>query len=494
MAAVRPRPGRIAALATAALLALAPVAGADPSIAVQVSAATQGAPMPAGFVGFSFEYQALRAYAGRDPDHVNPVLLGLIRGLAPSGSPSLRIGGNSTDQTWWPMAATAPPGGVTFALTPDWLRVAHALAADLGARMILGVNLAAGRPALAAAEGRALVQGIGRRYLSALEIGNEADLYNSYAWYRTPDGRNISARSPSYSMGDFENEFAAWGAALPRTPLAGPAFAEGSWMQALPALLANEPRLSVVTFHRYPLRGCIGNPTSGIYASIPSLLGDAAAAGLAQQVQGFAVTAHAAGRQFRLDELNSVACAGKRGVSDTFASALWVLDTLFNLRAAGVDGVNIHTLPGAAYQPFSFSRRRSRWVASVKPLYYGLLLFARAFPPGARMLALSAPTGPVKAWATQAPDGHVRVVLINKDPSVGVTVHVELPGGAQDVTAVALRAPALSATTGVTLGGAGFGASTSTGVLPLAPGLPLSPSDGYYTVPLPAGSAVLLTG
>ena len=57
--------------------------------------------------------------------------------------------------------------------------------------------------------------------------------------------------------------------------------------------------------------------------------------------------------------------AGKRGVSDTFASALWVLDTLFNLAAVGVDGVNVHTLPGAAYELFTFRYRRG--MAGLRP-------------------------------------------------------------------------------------------------------------------------------
>ena len=39
------------------------------------------------------------------------------------------------------------------------------------------------------------------------------------------------------------------------------------------------------------------------------------------------------------------------------------------------------------------------------PEYYGLLMFAQAFPPGARLLPVSAPAGPVKVWATEAPTG-----------------------------------------------------------------------------------------
>ena len=80
--------------------------------------------------------------------------------------------------------------------------------------------------------------------------------------------------------------------------------------------------------------------------------------------------------------MNSASCSGKQGVSDTFASALWVLDTLFNLAAVGVDGVNVHSLPGAAYELFTFQHTSSGWQAFVHPEYYGMLMFAQAFPPG----------------------------------------------------------------------------------------------------------------
>ena len=131
-------------------------------------------------MGVSIEFNALHDYTGRDSGKVNPILVGLLRGLAPGQSPVIRIGGNSEDQTWWPVAGTIPPGGVRYTLTPDWLAGAHALAAALNARMIPGINLAADRPGLAGSEARALVQGIGRRYIDSLEIGNEPDVYSVF--------------------------------------------------------------------------------------------------------------------------------------------------------------------------------------------------------------------------------------------------------------------------------------------------------------------------
>ena len=70
--------------------------------------------MPPGFVGVSFEYRAVHQYTGRDPRAINPVLVSLLQGLAPGQSPVIRIGGNSTDDTWWPIKGMIPQGGIYY--------------------------------------------------------------------------------------------------------------------------------------------------------------------------------------------------------------------------------------------------------------------------------------------------------------------------------------------------------------------------------------------
>jgi Glycosyl hydrolase family 79 C-terminal beta domain len=465
-----------------------------PVVSAQVAGPATGPAMPPGFLGFSFETRALHIYTGRDPTAVNPVLVQLIRALNPGQTPILRIGGDSTDQTWWPTPGVIPPGGITYGLTKGWMRTTRALATATGAKLIIGVNLAANRPALAAQEARAIIEGIGRPDLAALEIGNEADLYGQFAWYKDRRRRVVRARPSNYNLTAFIHDFARWRAAMPTIPLAGPAFAGTTWMDGLNTFLDAEQDLSYVTFHRYPLRGCTSDPTSPSFASIPNLLADVSSAGLAQQVVPYVNTTHTHGLSFRLDELNSAACTGRSGVSDTFASSLWVLDTLFNLAAVGVDGINVHTLPNAAYEPFSFTHQGKTWKAFVRPIYYGMMMFADAFPPGARLLTVSAPPGPVKVWATVDPAGQLHVVVINKDPSVSVSVQLQLPGSGAAATVESLNAPSLSATAGVALGGQTFGNSTRTGKLAgRLSTAQLTPLQGTYTVTLPAGSAVMLS-
>jgi hypothetical protein len=270
-------------------------------------------------------------------------------------------------------------------------------------------------------------------------------------------------------------------------------------MGGLSGFLAAEPGLSMVTFHRYPLRGCNVQPTAPSYATISNLLSDYASTQLAQGVAPYVAIAHADGLQFRLDEMNSVACSGKKTVSDTFAAGLWMLDTLFEMAAAGVDGVNVHTLPNSIYELFSFTHDQSGWHALVHPDYYGMLMFARADPVGARLLPVSGSGGQVKVWATLAPDGTRRVLLINKDPVSAHNVLLTMPAGPLTATVENFSAPNASATSDVTIGGQSFGgaavaASTDTGTLAghTQSTRVLTPA-GIYETTLPPASAQLLT-
>jgi Glycosyl hydrolase family 79 C-terminal beta domain len=464
-------------------------------VVVTVEPVTVGRPVPPAFVGLSIETTALEAYAGRDPSAIDPVFEQLVRNLAPGQQPVLRIGGDSTDRTWWPVPGISRPPGAVYSLNNRWAGVARALADGLGARLIIGINLEADSPTLAAAEARSLIAGIGRRRIEALEIGNEPELYSSFPWYRKPDGTAVPGRPPGYDFSAFTGDFSRVAAALPPVPLAGPAIGSFSWIDDLPRFVAAEPRLAVLTFHRYALKVCAPRDSSK-YPTVGNLLSDSASAGLADSVAPFLAVARARGLTVRIDELNAVASCGLPApLSTTFAPSLWALDTLFQLARVGVDGVNIHTWPGNNHHLFTFQRVRGKWQAFVEPEYYGVLMFVQAAPPGARLLKLAGlPPGPVRAYATLAPDRRIRVVLINQDINHVRLLAVRLSGPGRVATLERLQAPSVDASTGVTLGGQSFGPETRTGLL-AGPerDLVVAPTAGRYVVRLPPASAAMLT-
>ncbi|HEY6396488.1 MAG TPA: glycosyl hydrolase family 79 C-terminal domain-containing protein [Solirubrobacteraceae bacterium] len=397
-----------------------------------------------------------------------------------------------------------------------------AVANAVGVRLMLGINFAAGSPRLAAAEARAMVSVIGARRISAFELGNEPELYGNpaFPWYYLYQGKPVPicpskvgcqpvpARQNPYDLTAFINDFARYGKRLPRVPLAGPASNGGSWLgSGLSQFISAEPRLGVVTMHRYPFQACFVDPSTAHYPTIARMLSPYASIGQAQGAAPFAATAHAHHLSYAIDEINTISCGNPPGLTNSFAMALWALDTLFAHAQAGVDSLNIHTWPGAIYRLFTFcdwprtpihcrpfDRPRPGWQAIVEPEYYGLMMFARAAPHGSRLLQTSSTNQAVRAWATRAPDGSVRVVLINGDPTKPHHLSVRVTGSPVQATLERLQAPSASATTGVTLGGQSFGAQTHTGLLAgQSTDSAISPTGGAYSVLMPAASAAMLT-
>jgi len=473
-----------------------PPANPNPArVTVHVSDARVSGPIPSGFVGFSFEFDAVRDYTGSDSRAINPVLVQLIRDVAPGQAPVLRIGGNSTDFTWWPIPGVTPPPGITYTLTKSWLTTTRALAVETGAKLILGVNLKFDSAAEASAEARAYRTGIGTSHIEALEIGNEPELYKVFPWYGV-GGAPVYARPPTYDFAAYADDVAQIAKRLRGFALAGPATGMPQWLARVPQLFATEPRLKIVTYHRYPLLNCFSAPGDARYPSIPNLLNSDAARDLLQGAGNTIAFAHSHGATVRIDELNSVACQGTPGVSDTFASGLWMLDTLFAMLRAGVDGINIHTLPQAAYKPFVFRRIHGRWLATVRPEYYSLLMFAQAAPPGSRMLSVAQTASTdVRSRATISPDGVVHVVLINAGLTSGHVVLVKPPARARLAVLERLSAPSAAATTDVTLGGQTFGNETGTGELKgkLRTVRLKANRRGRYLIRLPASSGAMVT-
>jgi Glycosyl hydrolase family 79 C-terminal beta domain len=468
---------------------------ADPTRAsvLTVGSAPVGHPIPSSFVGLSIEFPALEQYAGNNPDAVNPILLTLIRNLAPGQRPVLRVGGDSTDWAWWPVPHMAKPLGIRYVLTPRWVRTTHTIVKALNAQLILGINLEADSTRLAAVEARELVDGIGPGSIEALELGNEPELYGAFGWYTPKGGRPVHGRPRGYDIESFTRDFSRFAPVLPRLPLAGPTTGAPAWVSGLAPFLDAEPRVRVATLHLYPLQHCGVKPSSPVYPTIPHLLLPSSTLGLAQRVARYVAIAHARGVALRIDEMNSVSCGATPSVSQTFAASLWSVNALFALARVGVDGVNIHTYPGLKHELFRFTDTGHTWKGLVDPEYYGMLMFAQAAPAGARLLSLAGSAGShVAAWATRAPDGQIRVVLIN-DSAGQRAVTVRVPAGSGVAALERLQAPSVHARTGVTLGGRTFGAATTTGQLAAPVPDSVTPTGGGYSVSLPATSAAMLT-
>ena len=298
-------------------------------------------------------------------------------------------------------------------------------------------------------------------------------------WYRVLDGRPVVwystwARRSTPGRGrtvpsQFSAEIAAIMHAIPNYPIAGPETNVPSWTQAFLPFLKPSGRVSMLTTHAYGVNNCVKNHSSDRYATVPNLLRLRASRDLLTGKAPYMSLVHGRGGSYRIDEMGAVTCTGSDGVSNTMATALWAVDALFDTVRQGVDGVNLHSDYARVNHLFSLGLSRGAWRATVEPIYYGALLFAQADPAGSRLLAVDGgTTATLRAWATQGPEGRVRITLINDSLDAPATVQVRLPIGlgAGNGTIERLQAPGGAyATRGVTLGGQSFGTTTS-GSLP----------------------------
>ena len=360
--------------------------------------------LPRSFLGFSIEVGD--AVFDAHYLHLFARAVDLIR-IRGDGPQVLRVGGNSTDQSYWRhrLPASRPPA---FELGRTWLRDLGRIVDAIHARVVLGVNAIADAPGMAASLARAAVSHLPAHTIAAFEVGNEPDLYaHRFAGVRAASifaGRTRVQRAMIMTAAGYASTFAAYDAALRRAArgveLAGPAVANPLAGRAWLTGVVDQDRsaLGLLTAHRYPLSNCFHTLRSPYFPTIGRLLSERASAGMAASVAPAVALAHRDGLELRLTEFNSVSCLGRQGVSNAFATALWAPDALMEMLRTGVDGVNLHLRTFSINAPFLFTPRG--FVA--RPAIYGLALFARTFGPGARLIPVAvsgAHLRHLKVWA-----------------------------------------------------------------------------------------------
>jgi hypothetical protein len=368
--------------------------------------------IPSRFIGLSYETGELAK--GALFSSQNHVLVALFRRLGSAGL--LRLGGNSSDRD------RAPPSAAAIARLAGFLRAT-------GWSLLYGLDLGNGTPRQAADEAHAVAEAAGPA-LMAFQIGNEPDLFAP------------ALRPRGWDVGDYLGEWRRFATAVlrrvPGARFAGPDIAgNGAWMMPFAAL--RDPRPVLLTRHFYT-----EGPASSPSVTIARMLASAGA--LAAAMRPAEQAARAAGLPLRMAEINSVYEGGRPGVSDTLAASAWGADLMFRLAAAGWSGVNFHTRPARPYTPLG-EATAGRPIA--RPLFYGMLLFARS--RAHRVAALPVRDAPaVSGYAIEGRDIRRRLAFVNMSPRD--TVRVALP----DIAATRLLRLAASspAATSVTFGGA----------------------------------------
>jgi hypothetical protein len=439
------------------------------SIAVRVAPGRPGPAIPASFLGLSVETTALQSPAIVTS---SPVLVRLLRQL---GAGVLRISGVSVDRTQWLLPGEAPAPWQLATIGPVDLAHLAALMSSSGWRLLLGLDLGHANATALGEELRAAQTALSGS-LAGVQIGNEPDLYThaSAAPFRSLLGA-VPLRPAGWGQPQYEAEISQLRSALAGpgaagVSLYGPDTAGGSWLAGYAQ--AQGAGLGSLAQHFYPLDRCHGGRLLRNGASLATLLSPRVAGHEEAHLAAFMRVANASRLPLRMDEANSVACAGQPRVSDTFGAALWALD--FSLLAAreGVSGLNFHgglgscgaggTIVSPWYSPLCTAPDGQ---ISVRPEYYALLL-VRSLEGCSLLPVHYRSSHDVAVFALQAPDGSLRVLIDDMDvpqprgrhghspAPAPVSVAISAPGSYTRASVIRLTAPSAAARAGTALGGA----------------------------------------
>jgi hypothetical protein len=436
------------------------------------------AEMPADYTGLSYETSQLSEPTFFSAS--NKSLVGLFRLLSPRGV--LRIGGNSSDFCWWKTAASpaapalkAPPGRLEqnwmphalTAITPEAVDQLAGFLDATGWSLIYGLNLGTGTPERAAEEAAYVAKRIGPR-LQYLQIGNEPEYYRD---------QNNQLRPPSWDFAGYLEQWLQFArtvcARVPGAKLGGPDVGSNAdWVasfarQASPLL---KDSIVACTGHYYAM-----GPPDDPSVTIERLLKtDPRIDASTSRIMPAARDSKLA---FRMTEGNSCYRGGKPGASNAFASALWGADYMLHLARLGCSGVNFHGgstkqiraalgghLPGEAvakdpesaksgtyYTPIAGSPETGHFA---QPIFYGMLMANQLAGLTLFECGLEASGANASAYAARTRED-VRVALFNRDASRDLLIEMPWNDARSRARVWRLTAPALDATAGVELGGAG---------------------------------------
>jgi hypothetical protein len=468
--------GLVVALATAGTVAA--TAAVTPAASMITVGSGSGATLADDFLGFSFEANIL---SGTAPSSGN-----LFQYMKTLGKGVMRFGGNFVDITFWTSKGEKAPSWAVATLTPADLTRLKVLADNSGWKVVLGVNLKHRDPARAADEAKFAKQILGSA-LMAIEIGNEPNYYPNY--------------STSKFFSDFEAYRKAINASAPGVGVVGPSPgrvpAADFWLTDFANREAGHVDIADFVGHYYPL--CA---KSSPKPTIADMLSTSSRDGEKHRADLIAIGAKKLGVPGLLGEGNSVSCEGMDGVSDTFASALWGVDAQLLYAQEGLKGFYVHSAIakcGApkplykAYTPFCAKTDADAAAGKlgVRPVYYSSLLVEQ-LGTGRFAPVTNSDLTHIRAYALRS-GTTLKLVLVNvTDPATtgSRTTAIQLGGSYHSGSQFVLKASALNAMTGISLGGHTVG---SGGTFSGVDSTPVTVNGSDLTLKLPAGRATVIT-
>src|SRR5665213_2268678 len=481
-------------LAAAALLLTATARPQSP-VTITIGARADKQPIPADFVGLSFETSNLL------PDKNGNYLFSaenkpLIKLFQAIGIKNIRVGGGTADDPNYPDPKPA-----------DIDRL-FAFASAAGVDVIYTVRLLNGNKASAATT-VSYIESHYANQVSAFQIGNEPDWHSYHTALEHPRDPKIFETAadipgtayPSF-IADWNDFAAAINHAAPHAAFTGPDTGSNypvpratkdtdyngkSWTQQFADSEKGLRPISFVTQHDYVGEGAKGvSITEAVNAMLSREWISTNYRLLFDHVLG---PVQAGGITYRMTECNDYT-GGVDGASNAYASALWALDYMHWNALHHAAGVNFHNKRWIFTDTIYLDRAGT---FKINPKAYGLKAFALGSHGNVQPLTIANPAG-INLTAYAVRDKRVLLItMIDKEHGPGAraarAILVAQPGlGNAEIMYLAAPNGDVTARTGITLGGGSIEGGEWDGKW-----TPLSVRNGRnIEVEVPAASAAIV--
>ena len=431
------------------------------TINITLNPGITGKTIPSDFAGLSFEKDCLKK------GYLNPRFDTLIRLFQTCGIKSLRVGGNSVDTN------TLSTSNAGMHYTRAELDSLFLFAQKAGCKILIGLNLKNSN-ALSADTEASYVMQYQNSSLFGFEVGNEPDHYPK-----------------KYSYSDYKRDFTTYYNTIrqsnPAAVFTGPACASDFETFTLPFCGEMGDKISMLTQHYYG-----GQKNSGtISVQIDSLMSMYKLAHVSEEVRRLASCAKSKGIIFRMSECNSIDHGGQKGVSDSFASALWALDYMYQLASESCAGVNFHGGLAGEYTVFS----RDNGIYRARPIAYGILAFQIGSKGSFIYDTVTNKKINLDSYSVIDSSNNIYTTVINKETDtlkkavINLTVTDTVNSRYYSAEYVKLYSPSLKDTTGVSLGGQ---VVDSLGTIPAYKWTSLAVTSHQTKIPVNPHSAVVI--
>jgi hypothetical protein len=417
-------------------------------LSVPKTAAGASIPHTNSFASFSFEPAFWVDFFGNASNPNNLTFRVLDRIHEHGGHPVIRPGGITMDSmTFDPnggdvVRTTSPTGGVwRTTVGPEYYKSWSNFPKDT--KFISTLNF--GNESLDIATGLAVAS---LTYqpdkVAYFELGNEPTNYKQSRWNLSTEAYvkqwkeyTASIDAAVNTLNDSGLPQERWWASSATTDKSG---LEVRPAALIPAGINSEHQVGVYSIHSYAFSTC--DPKRAALATIKNILNHTELVRYCdEEIYPSARAALDAGNEWNIGEFNSVSCSGAPNVTDTFAQALWVVDSELIYATRNASATHLHqgatlafqsndqvNTPGANGSPgfstYSMLYPRDsdlRGPARTLPSFLAQLFMAEAFAtPDTRVRALDAPAGVdserFAAYAFYVADSVSKIALVNMNP------------------------------------------------------------------------------